>query len=186
VVPLILFFSVALVGVLSVFAMFSAARKQLVSWRRQRTQKKARAAQLAETARMKVEHAAVLAKLQPATTPSAPVVRPRPTSPAPAHVPAVGLTQLIATLEQSAPFALQEGTDAAGARTRMAKGSVPMPMVNPTPFVVGPRAAPLGPYSSVGAVNLGRPAGTAPPPIPRRPSPSVPPPIPRQRPQRGR
>jgi len=182
-VPLILFFAVAAVGVLSLGVMLSVAWQRFVVWRCTRAQIAARAARLAESARLKIEHAAVLAQLEPRPTaivaPVAPVATGRMAS--------VGLTQVISTLEQSAEFALAPAIQNPSPRSRMAKGSVPMPMANPTPVVLGPavmRPAPLPPPNPA---NRARAAGgSVPPPIPKRAFASVPPPIPAHAVRRGR
>lgn len=166
-VPLILLFSVALVGLLSIFVLGSVARKHIVGWRHERARLAARAAKLAESARLKAEHAASLARLN-ATAPRAPVR---------AHAPSVGLTSLFATLEDSGLFTPQAPA-APLPRSRLAKGSVPMPMQRT------PATAALGPYSTVGSLTPGANVRPVPPPIPRRAIGSVPPPIPSRRPPR--
>jgi len=181
-VPIILFFAVAAVGVLSLFVMLSVARQQFVSWRRARAQIAARTAKVAESARLKLEHDAMLAKLEPRPTaivaPAAPVATGRMAS--------VGLTQAISTLEQSAEFALAPAIQNPNPRSRIAKGSVPMPMANPTPVVLGPvvmRPAPL----PQNPANRARAAGgSVPPPIPKRAFAPAPPPIPSHTARRGR
>jgi len=148
-VPHILFFSVAAVGVLGVVVMFSIAKHWFGEWRRARARVQAQAARVAETARLKVEQGAMLAKLQP--QPVVPVVRGE-------------LTGIIDKLEESTRFAMLPGpTIAAPPRARMPKGSVPIPMSDPTPVVPG----------AIRAV-----VASAPPPIPRRALASRPPPIP--------
>jgi len=181
-VPLILFFAVAAVGVLSLGVMVSVAWQRFVVWRCTRAQIAARAARLAESARLKIEHAAVLAQREPRPTETAAPV-------ATGRMATVGLTQVFATLEQSAQFALAPAIAERSPRTRMAKGSVPIPMANPTPVVLGPavmRPAPLPPPTPA---NRPRAAGgSVPPPIPKRAFASVPPPIPAHGPlaRRGR
>jgi hypothetical protein len=128
----------------------------------------AREARLVESARLRREHAAVLAQ-QAASSPP----RPRP-------APTVGLTALFATLEDSGLFTPPVHTPPPPPRTRLAKGSVPIPMPH-TPARVAPA---LGPYSTVGTLAPGAHVRTAPPPIPRRAAGSVPPPIPRRPPPR--
>jgi hypothetical protein len=153
--------------VLSLVAIGLVAKKQLVLWLRARARIAAQTARIAETARLKREHATVLSKLQPPPPP-----------PAPKPPPTVGLTQLIRTLEHSTLFTPipQAELEAPSPRSRMAKGSIPMPMTNSTPMRAMPSPTP-------------RHAPALPPPIPRRPSASVPPPIPARRPpppRRGR
>ncbi len=162
-VPFILFISVAAVALLSIFAMLTIAKKQLRAWRRERDRVAARSAQLAEASRIKAQTAAMLAS-QAAPRP---IVRPAPAPPAPA--PIVGLTQVIALLDQSSLFTPLPGPlpQPPSARTRLAKGSVPIPMPNPT-AVAPRRPLPLGPFSSVGSLATGRISGAVPPPIPQR------------------
>jgi hypothetical protein len=165
--PLILFFGVVAVGVLGLVAMLALARQHFAAWRHERALAKMRAARLIETARVQAEHAQILAKSQ---------ARPLPRAAA-----AVSLTQVFSTLEQSAEF---ERSDAVPVpRTRLAKGSVPIPMSDPRPVVPGgyrtvlpiptlpvanARMAPLAPVVSERATAV----------APRRAARSIPPPIP--------
>lgn len=147
-VGMILFFAVAMVGVLSVWVMAAVAWRRFRTERDARERVRARQARLAEAAILRAEHAAVLSQLAP-----------RPT----AKAAAVSLTSVFARLEESTPFVREP----APPKTRFAKGSIPMPMVD------GRTGAPVTPIPS-----LVRPSAV-PPPIPSfvRSS-AVPPPIP--------
>ena len=149
-IPFILFCSVALVGVLSAFAMISVARKRVVAGRGERARIAARAAQLAQLAQ----------NARSAQLPAEPAIA----EPPPAPVSSVGLTALFATLEDSALFTPPPPPGANSPRSRLAKGSVPIPLTNRS--AIAPATA-VGPYATVRSAIA---PGTlpAPPPIPPR------------------
>ena len=167
--PLILFFGVAAVGILGLVAMLALARQQFAAWRRERALAALRAARVIETARVQAEHATILAKSQP---------RPLPRAAA-----AVSLTQVFSTLEESAQVARVPAAEVAAPRARLAKGSVPIPMAAPRPAVLGaPRTVLPVPALPVANARMAaimpvvsvREASAA----PRRAARSIPPPIP--------
>ena len=171
--PLILFFGVAAVGILGLVAMFALARQHFRAWRRERALEALKAARLIETARVQAEHAKILAKSQPQP-------QPQP-QPLPRAAAAVSLTQVFSTLEESAQF---ERVPAAAPRARLAKGSVPIPMADPRPaMAVAARTVlpvPALPVASARTAAIvpvvsSREVAAA----PRRPARSIPPPIPR-------
>jgi len=167
-VPLILFFGVAAVGILGLVAMLALARQHFRAWRHERALDALRAARVIETARLQAEHAKILAKSQP--------------RPVPRAADAVSLTQVFSTLEQSAPFAR---APAAASRARLAKGSVPIPIADPRPAapvasrtVLPVPTLPVASARTAASILVAREVVAA----PRRPARSIPPPIPGLRP----